>query len=130
MTGRFEHRPCHRLHSGPEFDRVYRRGARAGDGLFAVNALPNSLGYARLGMSIGAKTAGNAVHRNRVRRLIRELFRHRRAELPALDLVITSRPGAKGAERAQLLASLERLIAVAVRKASTDTARPPDQDRK
>lgn len=129
MTGRFTFRPEHRLHSGAEYDRAYRQGARAGDHLFAVNVVPNTFGHARLGMSVGGKTVGNAVTRNRVRRLVREVFRHRREQLPALDFVVTSRPGARGAPRAELAASLERLITVAVRKASTDTARPGSPTR-
>jgi ribonuclease P protein component len=124
VTGRFLFRPDHRLHSGGEYDRAYRQGVRAGDSLFAVNVLPNAFGHARLGMSVSYKTVGNAVARNRVRRLIREVFRHRREQLPSLDFVVTSRPGARAAQRAELIASLDRLMAVAVRKASTDTSRP------
>jgi ribonuclease P protein component len=103
-------RPCHRLRSPVEFDRVYRQGKRAGDGLFAVNALANDLGFARLGMSVSARTVGNAVRRNRVRRIIRESFRGWAAALPAVDLVVTSRPGARDAARELIIASLERLI--------------------
>jgi ribonuclease P protein component len=128
VTGRFLFRPCHRLHSGPEYDRVYRQGARAGDALFAVNVLPNAYGHARLGMSVGAKTVGNSVQRNRVRRLLREIFRHRREQLPAMDFVVTSRPGARSATRADIIASVERLLTVAVRKASTDTSRSGKKD--
>jgi ribonuclease P protein component len=128
VTGRFLFRPCHRLHSGADYDRAYRQGVRAGDGLFAVNALPNAYGHARLGMSVSAKTVGNAVQRNRVRRLIREVFRHRREHLPPLDFVFTSRPGARNAERAALIDSLERLLTVAVRRTSTDTSRPGKKD--
>lgn len=108
-------RPCHRLTSGAEFERVYRSGRRAGDGLFAVNALPNDLGFARLGMSVSTRSVGNSVRRNRVRRIIRELFRERRPELPAVDLVVTSRPGARDAERPAIVTSLERLIERATR---------------
>ena len=89
---------------------MYRQGKRAGDGLFAVNALANELGFARLGMSVSTRSVGNSVRRNRVRRLIRELFRERRVDLPAVDLVVTSRPGARDAARPALLTSLERLI--------------------
>jgi ribonuclease P protein component len=121
---RYAFRPEHRLHAGAEYDRAYRQGARAGDGLFAVNVVASGRDHARLGMSVSAKTVGNAVQRNRVRRLIRELFRHRRADLPPFDFVVTSRPGARNATREELLASLDRLFAVAIRKASTDTARP------
>jgi ribonuclease P protein component len=128
VTARFLFRPVHRLHSGAEYDRAYRHGARAGDGLFAVNALPNAFGHARLGMSVSAKTVGNAVQRNRVRRLIREIFRHRREQLPPMDFVVTSRPGARNAERAALIASIDRLLTVAVRKTSTDTSRSGNKD--
>jgi ribonuclease P protein component len=62
-------------------------------------------------MSVSTRTVGNAVRRNRVRRIIRELFRGCQAELPAVDLVVTSRPGARDAERPAILTSLERLIA-------------------
>jgi ribonuclease P protein component len=113
----FSFRPCHRLRSAADFERVYRAGRRAGDSLFAVSALRNELGHARLGMSVSTRTVGDAVRRNRVRRLIREEFRVRRPQLPALDLVITTRPGARGVERPALLASLERLIEQAARKA-------------
>jgi ribonuclease P protein component len=123
VTHPFRFRPCHRLHSGKDFDRIYRTGRRAGDGLFAVNALQNELGYARLGMSVSYRTVGNAVCRNRIRRLIREVFRLSHATLPPLDFVVTSRPGARAAERPVLLTSLERLFADAVRKAATPTPR-------
>jgi ribonuclease P protein component len=126
---RYPFRPENRLHAGAEYDRAYRQGVRAGDGLFAVNVIPNTFGHARLGMSVSKKTVGNSVQRNRVRRLVRELFRHHCPELPPLDFVVTSRPGARSAPRDALIASLERLFAVAVRKASTDTARPGSAPR-
>jgi ribonuclease P protein component len=114
-------RPCHRLHTPAEFERVYRSGKRAGDSLFAVNALANELGFARLGMSVSTRTVGNSVKRNRVRRIIRELFRSIHAELPSVDLVVTSRPGARGAERPAILTSLERLIERALPRAADGT---------
>ena len=110
MTHPHRFRPCHRLHSPADFQRVYKGGKRAGDGLFAVNALANGLGFARLGMSVSTRTVGNAVRRNRVRRIIREVFREHHGELPAVDLVVTSRPGARDALRPAIVTSLERLI--------------------
>ena len=117
MAGSFRFPSDHRLHAGAQFDRAYREGRRAGDGLFAVNAVPNTTGHARLGMSVSTKTVGNAVNRNRVRRLIRHFFRHVSPQLPALDYVVTSRPGARTADRDALLSSLERLTADATRRA-------------
>lgn len=128
MIARLGLRPCHRLRQKAEFDRVYRTGSRSGDALFAVNALANTLGHARLGMSVSAKSVGNAVHRNRVRRLVREYFRLNRPDMPAVDFVITTRVGAREATREQLLASLERLMKVAARRAATDTPRTNSND--
>ena len=116
VTRTYPFRPCHRLRAAADFERVYRSGRRAGDGLFAVNALANEAGFARLGMAVSARTVGNAVRRNRVRRIIRELFRLRHATLPALDFVVTSRPGARDAARTAIETSLERLIAEATRR--------------
>ncbi|MBS0376118.1 MAG: ribonuclease P protein component [Proteobacteria bacterium] len=116
MTGPFSFRPSHRLLSAADFERVYRGGRRAGDSLFAVNALANDRGHARLGMSVSARTVGNAVRRNRVRRIIREVFRHERPRLPALDFVVTSRPGARAADRPAIATSLENLFAEASRR--------------
>ena len=84
-----------------------------------MNALSNELGFARLGMSVSTRSAGNSVKRNRVRRLVREFFRLSRARLPALDYVVTSRPGVRGVDHALLLNTLERLFAEATRKATT-----------
>ena len=61
-----------RLLSGADFDRVYALRWRVVDANFSVNAARNELGYARLGLSIGAKAVGNAVARNRVKRQVRE----------------------------------------------------------
>lgn len=54
--------------------------------------LANALNYNRLGISVHRK-AGNAVRRNRIKRLIREVFRlHRTLFPPAADVVLTVRP--------------------------------------
>jgi len=80
-----------------------------GHDFFSVTAQPNELERARLGMAVAVRAMGGAVERNRIRRLIRESFRLHQALVPALDIVIGVRPIARGAEAADLRASLERL---------------------
>jgi ribonuclease P protein component len=74
-----------------------------------VIARPNGLEHARLGLAVGVKAAGNAVNRNRIKRLVRESFRHRQPELPAMDLVVNARPAAGKAANAEIAASVVAL---------------------
>lgn len=48
---------------------------------------------ARVGCAVSRKVGG-AVVRNRIRRLVKELFRRARSELPAVDLVVIAKPAA------------------------------------
>lgn len=80
--------PRRRLRSPRDFDAVFKRGARLGGRLFLVVALANQRGYDRLGLAVGRRV-GDAVDRNRARRLVRESFR-RLPRLPGggVDVVV------------------------------------------
>lgn len=85
--------PACRLRKPAEFAAVQRRGQRLREGAVWVRWLPNGDDQARLGMAIARRTAGNAVKRNRVKRLIRESFRQHRDRLPPVDLTVGLTPG-------------------------------------
>ena len=71
---------------------MYRAGRRFHGNGFAVIVVANSLPWNRLGISVHRK-AGNAVRRNRIKRLIREVFRCNRGHFPEQsDIVVTVRP--------------------------------------
>ena len=53
----------------------------------------NNLAHARLGVTV-SKKIGCAVTRNRVKRFVRETFRHNKCLLPAVDLNVIARSGA------------------------------------
>ena len=92
-----------------DFDAAYRFGRRFHDSHLSVTVRPNSLGHPRLGLAIAAKTIGNAVARNRLRRIIRDSFRLAQARLPAADLIVGARVGVRTAPAPQIRASLESL---------------------
>jgi ribonuclease P protein component len=64
-----------RLRSRAEFTVVQTGGRRAPGRYLTMLGRPNTLGRDRLGI-IASKRVGNAVHRNRAKRRVRELFRH------------------------------------------------------
>jgi ribonuclease P protein component len=101
--------PHQRILTAAGFDAVYSKRLRAMDSFFSINAAPNTLGYARLGLSVGKKAVGNSVARNRVKRQVRESFRHVAAKMPAIDVVVGARNGARTAHNARLKESLDGL---------------------
>lgn len=109
MPGRLTLPARLRLRRKSDFDAAYARGRRMGDGFFAVTATRNELGAPRLGLAVAVRVAGGSVGRNRIRRIIRESFRVHRHQIPALDLVVSARPKARGASGADLHASLSAL---------------------
>ncbi len=98
-----------RLRRKSQFDAAYARGRRFGNGFFAVTASSNDKHGARLGMAVAVRTAGGAVERNRIRRIIRESFRLHQHALPAVDLVVSAKPSVRGAPGRELHASLAAL---------------------
>ena len=97
-----------RLLRPQEFDRVFELKYSQSDSQLIIYGMPNDLGHARLGMVISRKH-GNAVQRNRWKRNIREVFRLKQNDLPALDLVCLPR-GNVSASFQQLMKSLPRLV--------------------
>lgn len=81
------------IRSRLDFARVYDQGSRLSDAVLLLTAARNDQPQTRIGLSV-SKRWGNAVHRNRWKRLIREAFRLIRAEIPSgIDLVVQPRAG-------------------------------------
>lgn len=98
-----------RLRSKLQFDAVYAGGRRLDDRFFALRIKPNGLAHPRVGLAVAVKTAGNAVKRNRLRRIIKESFRLAQRDLPAVDVVVAAKFPAAGAPPATLRDSLAAL---------------------
>jgi len=98
-----------RLRSKLQFDAIYAGGRRIDDRFFGLRVKPNGLTHPRVGLAVAVKTAGNAVARNRLRRLVKEAFRLVQHDLPAVDIVVAAKFPAREAPAATLRASLATL---------------------
>jgi len=97
-----------RLLAPRDFGAVMKYGLRSRDEYFSIAARPNGLRHPRLGLAISRRSAAAAVMRNRLKRQVRESFRHACGDLASVDLVVTAQPAAARAPGELLRASLQR----------------------
>ena len=83
--------PDRRLRRRSDFQRVFETGRRIQGRFVTLVAVRNQLGAPRLGI-VASRKVGDAVRRNRAKRLIREVFRHSDIRWD-LDVVVIPRAG-------------------------------------
>lgn len=115
-----------RLLGSGDFQAVFDNSPfRASHQYLLLLARPNSLAVPRLGLVIAKKHIRLAVERNRVKRLIRESFRHQQQYLAGLDVIVLARKGMDELPNAVLTEQLnqqwQRIIRKARQQAHTDT---------
>jgi len=100
---------------GAAFGTVLRSRRAARSERFLVQAAVNGQGFARLGIVVGTRIARRAVDRSRLKRLVREIFRHQQVELGAFDLVVRPRRAVSGDEIAIAREDLRLLLTSATK---------------
>ncbi|HTI72966.1 MAG TPA: ribonuclease P protein component [Candidatus Limnocylindria bacterium] len=81
-----------RLKKSSDFAQVRNDGQRIAQGCLILNWLACEASGTRVGV-VTAKRVGDAVERNRARRLLREAFRHHREEIKQpTSIVLVARP--------------------------------------
>ncbi|WP_245800861.1 ribonuclease P protein component [Vreelandella utahensis] len=89
------------------FDNVeFRAGSRGF--LMLARTVDGSRPLPRLGIIVARRHLPRATTRNRFKRAVRESFRHRQHDLPALDVIVLARPGGNTMDNAELFQELDR----------------------
>jgi len=112
-TGASGHKPQRfrrrdRLKKRYEFKQAQLSGRRVHTAHFLIVAQPNALQHTRLGITV-TKKVGTAVQRNRIKRVVREVFRRNRDLFPpSHDLVFIAKRNASDIDYGSLLSELQR----------------------
>lgn len=98
------------LKSNSDFRRLYNRGKAVTDPALVVYYSKNRAGICRIGITT-SKKIGNAVERNRSRRVIREAFRQACPQLnPCYDIVLVARSKTKYLKSTYIEEVLKRIF--------------------
>ena len=116
-----------RLRRRTDFNRVYELGRRVGARGFNLFYTRGKTGRHRIGLTV-PRRVGDAVARNRVRRRLREIFRHNRGALgvSVLDVVLNVSTAGAGATLRELEGEFRR----AAEAAGKGRGRPPRSRRR
>jgi len=83
-----------RLLKRPEFQQTWRQGRKKHTPHYIVVVYHHDGAISRIGITASRKT-GNAVHRNRIKRRVREFFRQHRVSLQSgVDISVIAKKGA------------------------------------
>ncbi|HEY3305703.1 MAG TPA: ribonuclease P protein component [Candidatus Binatia bacterium] len=93
-----------------EFLTLSRLGKRVHTSHFVVLSKSSDAGQSRLGITVTTRV-GNAVVRNRIKRLVREFFRRRRGAMSqAQDIVVIAKRGAEKLSLNDVAAELQNIF--------------------
>ncbi len=92
-------------------------------------AAPSTQVEARLGLALAKRRIARSVDRNRIKRVVRESFRHARSSLGPVDIVVLARSRSGELSNRDLFGQLAAIwpdIATMAHAGSADRARTPD----
>jgi ribonuclease P protein component len=115
-----------RLKRARDFDLIFSSGRAVADGRLVLHGRPNGLSHNRLAFAVGKKH-GDAVARNRLKRVLREAYRTQRPNLPqGYDLVLVPRTGCPDSVQV-LTESVASLLQELSEKLAVPPSRPQEK---
>ncbi|MCB1023013.1 MAG: ribonuclease P protein component [Acidobacteria bacterium] len=103
-----------RIRKRSDFQKVYEKGKRIKGRFMTAFVLPSETSFQRIGITASKKAIGNAVMRNRAKRLLREAFRLSKTELIELnckyDWVLNARRDLLDVKLETPLAEFRRIV--------------------
>lgn len=82
-----------KIRKSSEYEEIFRKSKRLRGRHFDILYVQNSLGYCRTGIVVSKKNVRSAVKRNRIKRVVREVFRNNKSLFDSLDVVFLAKQG-------------------------------------
>lgn len=98
-----------RLLTPRHFNHVFSQSVRVGSPYITFVFRNNHVDHPRLGFAIAKKQVKRAHERNRLKRVIREDFRLRQNQIPAVDIIVMARTAAVALDNKEIRTILDKL---------------------
>ena len=99
-----------RIRTTAQFQHVYAKRQRLFGQYYVLYYRGNKFKHARLGTVASKRKVRSAVRRNRFKRLVREVFRIRKSNWPAVDVIVVAKPQSARATKQELSLCLNKLF--------------------
>lgn len=114
-----------RLLTPAHFNSVFQGNPiRVASSHLTLLAVANRLEYPRLGFAVSKKAAKLAVQRNRVKRVVRDSFRLKQHQLPAIDIVVIGKGGIGTLDKPELQQLVKQLWPRLIKRYNKQQSRP------
>lgn len=116
-----------KLNDNKDFTALFRRGRFVAGQYCAVYFRKNGRGINRTGFSTGKKI-GNAVCRNRARRIMRQAYREKEELFPkGLDIIFSARQDISGCKTYDLTDFIEKRVIPGINRELSGKKKKPDK---
>ena len=108
MNTSFRFDRSRRLLDSVSYNLVFKKAHYTYDKYFTVLSHNKEEEIPRLGMAISKKNCRHATNRNRIKRVVREIFRQNQKILLGLNIVVINKPSSTYAKNDELTKSLKK----------------------
>ena len=101
--------PKFKIKSSRDFRNIFSEGTKIHSANFILYVKLNSLGFPRLGVSVGKKASSSSVRRNRMKRVLREVFRKNKSAFSSNDVVFVVKNDVSDKKSSELRSEIKKL---------------------
>lgn len=98
-----------KIKTSRDFRNILAEGTKTHSKNFILYVKPNSLGFPRLGVSVGKKASPSSVRRNRMKRVLREVFRKNKPAFSSNDIVFVIKNDVSDGKFSDLYSEIRKL---------------------